>query len=100
MEKSDFSKYADITHILGNDDFRSGANILMSLSARLNHARHKHKWGKGKEIDSFQKAFKALCGETQEWLDAMENESQERQFSEAIDILAVAIRIANREFED
>lgn len=86
--------------VLGNGDFRSGVDILQELAKRLDHARNKHKWGKGKEIDSATKAYNALQGENQEWLRAINEETPERQFDEVLDVLAVAIRMANKEFEN
>lgn len=98
--KENYTSHAQMIFTLGNGDFRSGAALLEKLAMRLDHARDKHHWGVGKEIDTPTKAHDALYGEAQEWLRAMNFENHERQLDEALDCLAVAVRIYNKEFED
>lgn len=92
---------------LGNGDLNKGALLLWSLAHRLDHARKKHKWGKEQETQSAQEAISALKSEIREWEFAnwdymifTGHEYELRVYDEVLDILAVAIRIANREFEN
>lgn len=100
MKSNNILSFIEMVTIIGNGDAQKGANLMQNLALRLNFARNKHKWGKEKEIDTPIKAHNALKSEKQEWLYAMTKESKQRQLDESLDILAVAIRIANREFEN
>lgn len=92
---------------LGNGDLNKGALLLWSLAHRLDHARNKHKWGKEQETQSAQDAVSALKSEIREWefansdyMTFIGHDYELRVYDEVLDILAVAIRIANREFEN
>lgn len=94
--------------ILGNGDFSKGLHLLSAITARLNYvAREKHKWGKGREISSPKEALAALNSEIGEWIVANRDyerfagkEYEQAVADESLDIIAVAIRIALREWED
>lgn len=97
--------HRDIT-ILGDGDFDKGWSLLAHIVSRLNYAREKHKWGKGQEIDSHKKALAALYSEIGEWIIAnreneifADKEHEQSVIDEALDIIAVSIRIAAREWE-
>lgn len=90
-------EYNQILQILGNGDVVKGSNLLQKLAHGLSIARQKHGWGKGREIDDYYKASFALKDECHEWMWAMQNENDDRQFAEILDVMIVAARIANRE---
>lgn len=85
---------------LGNGDWQAGKNRIVALAERLEHARSKHKWGQNTECGGIKSAITALNGEITELMYAYDSESRQRQDDEALDVLAVAVRIANREFEN
>lgn len=91
--------YDQIVTILGNGDMAAGSDLLQNLAHGLSIARQKHGWGKGREIDAWRKAKDALKGEYAEWVDAMRYETPERQLAEILDVMIVAARVANREWE-
>lgn len=98
METSSLT-YDEILQILGNGDTMKGFELLQRLAKGLSIARQKHGWGNNKEIDNFYTASLALKDEVHEWFWAMQNESYVRQLAEAMDVMIVATRIANREWE-
>lgn len=86
--------------IIGRGDWQDGKNLIVALAERITHARNKHPWGQNTEYDSILIATNiALNGEIAELMYAYDAETRQRQDSEALDVLAVAARIANREFE-
>lgn len=89
----------EILLILGNGNLVDGFSLLQKFTYGLAVARKKHSWGKGKEIDNWHKALNALIDENEEWVQAMQHEPANRQLSEALDVMIVATRIANREWE-
>lgn len=89
----------EILLILGNGNLVDGFNLLQKFAYGLAVARQKHGWGKGKEIDTWHKAEYALKDEYDEWVNAMQRETKERQEAEAFDVMIVAARIANMEWE-
>lgn len=89
----------DILLILGNGNMVAGSNLLQKFAYGVAVARQKHSWGKGKEIDTWHKASHALKDEFDEWVRAMQGETRDRQEAEALDVMIVAARIANREWE-
>lgn len=72
--------------------------LFSKILDRLEHARKQHKWGKKYSTNSPSKAHEALKAEIGEWLQAIDCETPERQLDEALDIIAVAIRIAHQEY--
>lgn len=99
--------WSQITANLGNGNSNNGYDILIAIANRLEYAREKHKWGKGKEIASSKEALAALESEIGEWIVAnrdyelfVDKEHEQRVFDEALDIIAVAIRILSKEFEN
>lgn len=91
---------SEIVSEFGNGDIEKGQNLLSDLAHRLKHARAKHGWGKGKETKNYKLAFHSLACEATEWKEAVQEETPERAYEEALDILAVAIRIAMKEYEN
>lgn len=89
----------EILLILGNGNLVEGFHLLQKLAYGLAVARQKHLWGKGKEIDTWNKAVNALTDEISEWHKAIRLETFDRQNAEALDVLIVALRLANREWE-
>lgn len=89
----------EILLILGNGNLKEGFDFLQKFAYGLAVARQKHGWGKGREIDSWNKAENALTDEISEWHKAIRTETLERQEAEALDVMIVAARIANREWE-
>lgn len=83
------------------DSTRTKDFILFSkILDCLEHARKQHKWGKEHATNSPVKACEALVDEIEEWIKAIKYETPERQFDEALDIIAVAIRIAHQEYRN
>lgn len=89
----------EILLILGNGNLKTGFDLLQKFAYGIAIARQKHGWGKGKEIDTWHKAEIALTDEIAEWNKAIRTETPERQEAEALDVMIVATRIANREWE-
>lgn len=87
-----------IWRAFGNGDSAKGRLTLEKLTERIEYAREEHGWGAKKEISSPYGALNALEGEIREWTNAIHKETKERQLDEALDILAVATRIANQEY--
>lgn len=85
--------------IIGNGDHENGKKLIISLAERLIHARNKHEWGKTSSTSTIRGAISALNCEIGELAYSFDAERQQRQQDEALDVLAVATRIANREFE-
>lgn len=82
----------------GNGDVNKGQMLLQKLADRLEYARTQHGWGKDREISSCHLAHEALHDEIVEWTHTLAYESDNRQLDEALDIIAVAVRIANQEY--
>lgn len=89
----------DILIILGNGNMVAGSELLQKLAYGLAIARQKHKWGYDEEVDTWHRAEYALKDEVDEWVKAMCEETPQRQNAEALDVMIVAARIANREWE-
>lgn len=89
----------EVLLILGNGNLKNGFDLLQKFAYGLAVARQKHGWGEGKEIDNWNKAENALTEEISEWHKAIRMETFERQEAEALDVMIVATRIANREWE-
>lgn len=99
--------WSQITTNLGNGNSNNGYETLIAVANRLEYAREKHKWGKGQEIDSSKKALAALNSEIGEWIIANKDyerfagkDYEQAVADEALDIIAIAIRIAAREWEN
>lgn len=86
--------------VIGNGDPERGLKLLRALSNRLLQARRKHIWQCNGEISNGNEASKAIFDEAVEYCFAVSHETQERQTDEILDVLAVAVRCFNREFED
>ena len=83
----------------GNGDETKGRIILENLVTRIEEAREKHSWGLDKETDSPESAIMRLFSEINEWYEALQHENDKRQLDEALDVLAVAVRMANQEYD-
>lgn len=86
-----------VLRTLGNGDLQRGVALLGEIADRLDYARQKHVWcGATRAYGA-----SAVVGEAEELWDAgAHGEGPEREHSEALDVLATAVRYANREWED
>lgn len=90
--------YKEVCKSLGDDDEVKGIKILFNGVIDLNNARLKHpseEWKMGGK----QGAMDALREESSELVHAILYESDERIDAEAHNVISVAIRILNREWE-
>lgn len=99
MSIEGYSDYVEILRVLGNSDQQKGLELLTKIYQRILYARDCHKWGRDGEIYSRLLAYMALEGEVKEYQHACHMETVHREFDEILDVIAVAIRIANREYE-
>lgn len=82
-------------NIMGNGTTDKGYLLFQNICRRLVHAREKHpEFAK----DALEGSA-VIANELMELDYAIRNESEQRQFDEALDVIATAIRFANREFE-
>lgn len=95
--RSDIS-YSQIREAFGNGSLARGKALLEAQALRLEHARTKHPpaecAGRG-EVWGHER----LRDEVQELLLAIKLEGRDRVVDEAMDVIAVAIRIINGEYE-
>lgn len=87
-----------ITHmltILGNGNEKVGYARMVEICKRLKYAREKHSWDGYKPLDGYT----AISCECCELGLAVMQETPERQHDEALDVIATAIRFANKEWK-
>ena len=98
-EKYYYDVHTRIFKLLGLDDFAVGEDLAVKIADRIEHARKEHpakEWqGKGLNWASM-----ALLDETDELVNAVIHETPERVKDELLDVIAVAIRMYNCEWED
>lgn len=77
----------------GNGDVGMGRQVIFMLARRLEEAREKHPVF----AESPFQALGVIGAEFRELEVAVEHESEDRQFDEALDVAATAIRFVNEE---
>lgn len=95
MAKTGIGKmtYTGMRCAFGNGDLRRGRQIMEIIALRLEHARTKHPvYAQGK-----YHALGVIRSEFRELEHAVEHESPARQFDEALDVIATAVRFLNGE---
>lgn len=81
----------------GNSNQKNGKENLFKIAERLEHARKKHtsnEWHAMNEIECFN-ALKEECNEV---FNALQFETQYRMQDELLDVIAVAVRMLNKEY--
>lgn len=91
MDKALFEAIKNI----GNGDYQKGEDFILTLSARLNHARTKHDWSE----TSLSEAIEALMDECEEVVKAHNEETEEQLIYESFDVATVAARIIADEYQ-
>lgn len=90
-------KLAYIYTQIGNGNIYQGKEILFEIAKRLNHARQNHPKKEWQNMNVMH-AFNALNDEKSEVCRAICNETEERMQSELLDVIAVAVRMWNKEY--
>lgn len=86
-----------IVMIFGNGDTRLGKAVLTAIAQRILHARTVHEWPE--DCHNLAAAGEVVLSEVNELLYAINFETPERASDEALDIIATAVRLYNREWE-
>ena len=86
--------YSTMLAVIGAGDPFRGLGLLQAVVARLIHARAKHE----KFAASPLEAAAMVGSECGELCEAVLRETPERQFDEALDIIATAIRFCGKEW--
>ncbi len=81
--------------IFGNGDILHGEELLRRIADRLIHARTKHP----EFAVGVYQGLSRITDEHEELVHAVEKETPERQFDEDLDVIATAVRFANREYD-
>ena len=90
-------KFDEVLCILGNRDQVRGYKLLQAIATRISYARAKHPVF---AIDEEQ-AVDVVGSEWGELRSAVENhEGPQRVFDESLDVIATAVRMASREWEE
>lgn len=92
FKKADFNKMLEIW---GNGNELLGYSLFYAVTMRLYHARVKHPKFANSEIHSFD----VIKSELDELEYAIKSETENRQFDEALDVIATALRFANKEYK-
>ena len=97
LRKRSEMSYMRMRLAFGNGDMAKGKKIMEAIAERIEHARLKHppeewankgpKWAAGTLGDELSELHRAISLET-----------PEREKDEALDCVAVGVRIVNREF--
>lgn len=82
----------------GNGDIGKGKRLLSDIADRLEHARQKHPKKEWQKMNVMQ-AFNSLNEEKHEVCKAICHETEERMQSELLDVVAVAVRMWNKEYK-
>ena len=86
--------YTAMLAVIGNGDPFRGLGLLQAIVARLIHARAKHE----KFTASPLEAAAVIGSECGKLCEAVLRETPERQFDEALDVVATAIRFCGKEW--
>lgn len=100
MEKKENNvniNYRKIENTLSNGDWKKGRKIMSKIAERLDHARTKHPKEEWHKMDVYE-AMKALLDEIDEVRIAIKKETPERVQDELLDVIAVSLRILNKEY--
>lgn len=89
----DFNKYMDIW---GNGNRLAGLSLFDAVTKRLEYARKKHPEFAGHKI----KAVGVIKDELDELEKATLFETEAREFDEALDVIATALRFSGREYKE
>ena len=81
--------------IFGNGDHLKGEKLLRAIAERLLHARLQHPV----YAEGVYQGLSRITDEHEELVHAVEHETPQRQFDEALDVIATCVRFANREYE-
>ena len=84
-----------VCKIFGNGDILHGKQLLLRIADKLIHARSKHPEF---AIGVYQ-GLSRITSEHEELVFAVEHETIDRQFDEDLDVIATAVRFANKEYE-
>ena len=87
--------FVRVCKILGNGNIVHGKLLLWKIAYRLLHARSKHPIF----AEVVYQGLGRITSEHEELVYAVEHETPERQFDEDLDVIATAIRFANKEYE-
>lgn len=83
---------------LGNNNPEAGQRLLHDIANRLNHSRTKHpksEW----DNKTIHDAYNALHDEVHEVKEAIWYEPSDRIKDELLDVIAVAVRMLNKEYK-
>lgn len=86
-----------IYYQFGNGDIAQGKRILKQIAERLEHARNKHTEQEWQNMNVMQ-AYNALNEEKHEVCKSICHETEERMQDELKDVIAVAVRMWNKEY--
>ena len=89
--------YENVCQSFGNGNATQGYKLIQDIASRLNKAREKHP----RFADDAVEAIDVIGDEWREYSQAvMQSEGDKRERNEALDVIATAIRAANREYDD
>lgn len=88
-------QFMRICGIVGNGNPLKGELLLKAIADRLLHARGKHP----RFAESARQALSNIAEEFDELVEAVHHETEQRQFDEALDVIATCVRFANKEHE-
>ena len=87
--------FINMCSIFGNGNILHGEELLRKIANRLIHARSKHPTF----AEGVYQGLSRITEEHEELVHAVEHETPERQFDEDLDVIATAVRFANREYD-
>lgn len=80
--------------IWGNGNPCDGFKLFDAVTKRLEEAREKHPKFANQKLE----AYNVIKDELEEFKNAIIYEPEPREFDEALDVIATALRFANREY--
>lgn len=86
--------YSRACAALGNGDSARGKHLLFMIARRIEEARIKHPVF----AEGVYQGVSRVTSEHEELLHAALHESEARQLDEALDVIAVSVRFANKEY--